>query len=111
MKFTPGNIESEGHVVLTGPITGTVQLDDGSYVDVSPTAVEVDSPEQAAELAHKIGLRYAAEGHPDDVELDPETGEMVQREFVYVAPEDVPDQDSASVEGSAALNAAESNED
>lgn len=101
MQYTPGSIVSEGHVVLTGPITGTVELADGTVVDVSPVVVEVSSQEEADELADLIGQRYAAEGHPDLVEPDEETGEMVQREFVYVKPEDVP----------AALGLDESNED
>lgn len=110
MKYTPGRIESTGHVVLTGPIQGTVTLEDGTEVDVSPVAVEVSSLEEAAELADKIGQRYAEEGHPDDVELDDDPdsetyGQMVQREFVYVAPEDLP----VAVEGSAKLDSAESN--
>lgn len=85
MKQTPGTIVSTGHVVLTGPITGAVTLEDGTVVDVTPGVIEVD-PDQAEEIAHRIGLRYAAEGHPDDVERDDETGELVQREFVYVPP-------------------------
>lgn len=94
MKITPGSIVSDGHVVLTGPIQGSVTLDDGTVVDVSPVVVEVSSPEEAAELADKIGQRYAEEGHPDDVELDTDEdsetfGQMVQREFVYVAPDEV----------------------
>lgn len=98
MKFTPGKIESTGHVVLTGPIQGTVTLEDGTVVDVSPVAVEVGSPEEAAEVAHQIGLRYAAEGHPDDVERDPETGEMVQREFVYITPDEQAAQSAENTE-------------
>jgi len=88
IKITPGSIESTGHVLLTGPITGSVELEDGTVVDVTPGFIEVD-PDLADEIADKIGQRYAAEGHPDDVELDPETGEMVQREFVYVTPEEL----------------------
>jgi hypothetical protein len=88
MKYTPGSIVSEGHVVLTGPITGTVELSDGTVVDVSPVIVEVSSQDEANELADLIGQRYAAEGHPDMVEADND-GNLVQREFVYVKPEDV----------------------
>jgi len=86
MKHTPGAVEGT-HILLTGPIQGAVELSDGTVVDVSPSFIEVDD-ENAAEIAHKIGLRYAEEGHPDDVELDPETGERVQRPFEYVAPDD-----------------------
>jgi hypothetical protein len=49
---------------MTGPITGTVTLEDGTEVDVSPDFAMVDSPEQAAEVAHLIALRYQGEGHP-----------------------------------------------
>lgn len=52
------------HAVLTGPIKGTVTLADGTVVDVKPDVVYVDTPEQAAEVAHLVGERYAAEGHP-----------------------------------------------
>lgn len=85
VEFTPASIVSTGHVLLTGPIKGTVMLDDGTVVDVSAPVISV-TDEQAVEIAHKIGERYAAEGHPDDVEVDEETGELVQREFVYEAP-------------------------
>lgn len=64
MKYTPGSIVSSGHVLLTGPIQGTVELEDGTVVDVSDPVIEVD-PDQADEIAHRIGLRYADEGHPE----------------------------------------------
>jgi hypothetical protein len=67
------------HIVLTGPIRGTVTLADGTVVDVRPDAVQVDSPEQAAEVAHLISQRYAAEGHPLH---DPETP------FTYDSPKE-----------------------
>lgn len=91
MQYTPPSIVSTGHVVLTGPIQGTVTLQDGTVVDVSPVGVPAATPEQADEIAHLVGLRYAAEGHPDDVEVDEETGEKVQREFAYEAPEQFTD--------------------
>lgn len=53
------------HIVLTGPITGSVVLADGTKVDVSPQVVEVASPEQAAELADLIARDYEANGHPE----------------------------------------------
>lgn len=58
-------LESDKHVVLTGPIMGAVELADGTVVDVSAPAIEVDSDAQAAEVAHLIGLRYEDEGHPE----------------------------------------------
>lgn len=85
MEYTPASVKGE-HVVLTGPITGAVTLEDGSTVDVSPAAISAGSPEQAAAIAHAVGLRYAEEGHPDDVEADPKTGKLVQRPFDYQAP-------------------------
>lgn len=93
MEIIPGQIKGT-HVVLTGPMSGSVTLADGSTVDVGPREIEVDSPEKAAEVAHLIGLRYADEGHPDDVELDSDEesetfGQMVQRPFVYVSPEEL----------------------
>lgn len=71
-------------VVLTGPIRGTVRLADGSELDVSPIAVEADSEEHAAEIDRAIGKAWEEVGHPDDVEIDEETGERVQRPFKYV---------------------------
>ncbi len=91
MQYTPPSIVSDKHVVLTGPIQGTVTLQDGTVVDVSPVAVEVHDEATAAEVAHLVGLRYAAEGHPDDVDVDPETGEKIQRDFAYEAPEQFTD--------------------
>lgn len=77
------HIESDGHVVLTGPIRGSVILGDGSVVDVTPEAIEVDSQEQAAEVAHAIGLHWERVGHPDDFDIDEKTRQRVQRPFVY----------------------------
>ena len=85
MKHTPGSVEGN-HVLLTGPISGNVQLEDGTVVDVSNPFIEV-SDDQAEEIAHRISMRYYEEGHPDDVEPDPETGQLVQRPFDYQPPE------------------------
>lgn len=84
VEYTPPSIKSTGHVLLTGPITGTVTLADGTVVDVSQPVIAV-TDETAEEIAHLIGERYAAEGHPDDVEPD-EDGNLVQRDFDYQAP-------------------------
>jgi hypothetical protein len=65
MKYTPAKVESTGHVVMTGPITGSVTLEDGTTYDVTQPFVEVD-PDHAEEVAHLIGQRYADEGHPTD---------------------------------------------
>lgn len=57
------------HAVYTGPIRGSVTLADGTVVHVGPDVIEVASPGQGAEVAHLIGERHQAEGHPDfDVE-------------------------------------------
>lgn len=87
MEFVPGTVKSSGHLLMTGPITGTVTLPDGRIVDVSPPFLEVADQDEADEIAHQIGLHWQANGHPDDVEPDPETGQMVQREFVYIPKE------------------------
>lgn len=89
MQVTPGSIVSDGHVIMTGKIEGSVTLEDGTVVDVTPGFIEVPAsqPEKAAEIADLIGQRYAAEGHPDDYEIDPDTGEKVPVEFVYNTPE------------------------
>lgn len=54
------------HAVLTGPITGTVTLPDGTEVDVSNPVIEVKDQKQADEVAHAIAMRYHTEGHPTD---------------------------------------------
>ncbi len=53
------------HAVITGAIRGEVTLDDGTVVDVRPGVVFVETAEQAAEVATKVGERYEAEGHPE----------------------------------------------
>lgn len=79
-----GHVFSDGHVVMTGPIRGVVQLADGSQVDVTPIAVEAESAEHAAEIDRAIGKAWEETGHPDDVEIDEKTGKRVQRPFKYV---------------------------
>lgn len=78
-----GHVFSDGHVVMTGPIRGVVQLADGSQVDVTPIAVDAESQEHAAEIVHAIGQHWAKHGHPDDYDIDEKTGERIQRKFVY----------------------------
>lgn len=75
--------DSDKPVVLTGPIKGPVQLADGTQVDVTPIAVEADSEEHAAEIAHAIAKHWEKHGHPDDFDLDEKTGQRVQRKFAY----------------------------
>lgn len=97
MKMTPGAVEGD-HVLLTGPIQGVVQLDDGRVVDVSPAFIEVDD-DDVEEICHRIGMRHFHEGHPNLVERDDETGEMVQRPFHY----DPPKRFAKDIEGKKAL--------
>ena len=87
LRITPGSIESDGHIVLTGPITGTITRPDGTVVDVTAEAVEVDTQEEADEIAQAVAERYAAEGHPFMIEHDDETGEVTQIPFVVETPE------------------------
>jgi len=61
---------SDGHVVLTGPISGEVTTTDGTTYDVTEAAVEVH-PDHAAEVAGLVGDRYAADGHPAHDETTP----------------------------------------
>lgn len=51
------------HVVITGPIQGTVTCADGTVYDVSEPMVEVQE-QHRQEVADLIGDRYATEGHP-----------------------------------------------
>jgi hypothetical protein len=58
VKVTPGTntvYESDGHVVLLPPgLTGTVELEDGTVVDLGPAnqvVIEVGSHDQAKEVA------------------------------------------------------------
>lgn len=71
------------HALLTGPIKGPVRLVDGTEVDVSAPVIFLDSPEEAAEVAHAIGQHWQKHGHPDDFDIDEKTGERVQRKFAY----------------------------
>lgn len=57
--------ESDGAVLITGPIYGTVTTEDGTAYDVSDQVIEID-PAHAGELAHKIGVHHEETGdHPD----------------------------------------------
>jgi hypothetical protein len=70
MKITPGHIDAPGeHVVLVGPIQGSVTLDDGEIVNVTPVAVVARDEEHAEAIAHAVGQHYADNGHPTDPEF------------------------------------------
>lgn len=58
--------QSDGTVVLTGPIKGAVTTSDGTEYDVSAFAVEV-ADGHGMEVAELIGQRYMLEGHPDHI--------------------------------------------
>jgi hypothetical protein len=45
------NVVSDGHVLLTGAATGTVQLPDGTEYDVTPLAIEVQSQLHGLQVA------------------------------------------------------------
>lgn len=51
------------HLVLTGPISGTVTLPDGTEYDVTPPVIEAPLEHHGA-ISHAIGVRHQAEGHP-----------------------------------------------
>ena len=77
-------IFSDGPVVLTGPTQGPVTLPSGEVVDVTAAAVEARDEAHAAEIAHAIGLHWAAPEniHPGQRDVD-EDGQPRLREFVY----------------------------
>jgi hypothetical protein len=79
------------HLVLTGPVSGIMTLADGTQVNVTPEIVALRSPDDVAELSHLIGMQHVENGHPYDIEtiVDAQTGDthVVQRPFVYVAPD------------------------
>jgi len=55
---------SDGHVVMTGPINGSVTVPDGTEYDVTEQFIEVASLEHAGHVSHAIGVRHEDEGHP-----------------------------------------------
>lgn len=65
--------ESDGHVVVTGPIYGTVTTGDGVSYDVSDSVIEVQTPAHAVEVARLVGERHAAQGHPTHTDGAPFT--------------------------------------
>jgi hypothetical protein len=75
------------HLFVPGPVTGIMQLADGTQVNVTPDVISLPQ-EQASELNDLIVDHWVANGHPDDIEMltDPETGALVpvQRPFVGV---------------------------
>lgn len=84
LNTTPGSIVAPkgSHILLTGPISGTVTKADGSVVDVSGEALIVDDQDEADEISFLIGERYVAEGHPNLVEVD-DDGNVVQYQFEH----------------------------
>jgi hypothetical protein len=84
MGYTPGSFVGE-HALITGPISGTVTLEDGTVVDVTPPIIELH-PDKHEEVSFLIGEHFVQHGHPHDVEHDDATGEAVQRPFVHKHP-------------------------
>lgn len=82
MQQIPGQITGE-HVLLTGPIRGPLELEDGTTVDVTPEFVDVGnlSAEQLEELNFLIGEHWVENGHPNDVDVV--DGERIQRQFTH----------------------------
>lgn len=56
---------ADGHIVLTGPTTGEVELPDGEIVNVTAAAIEVDSQEKAQLVAAAIQAKYDAAQQED----------------------------------------------
>lgn len=74
------------HVLITGPISGIVELADGTKVNVTPGQIEVADQAQADEISFIIGEHHREHGHPDDIdEVEDEDGNVVpvQRPFVH----------------------------
>lgn len=71
------------HAIITGPINVPVFLADGTEVDVRPDVVYVDTPEQAAEVAHLIGEYHVAPTTPEHPLF---VGQ--EANFEYVPPEE-----------------------
>lgn len=83
MKYTPSHIEAE-HVIITGPITGSVTLDNGEVIDVTQPVIAVRDEAHAAEVAHAIGQHWAQPEniHPGQVNRL-EDGSVEVLDFVY----------------------------
>ena len=73
---------SDGPVVLTGPVTGSVTVD-GEKVNVAPAVIPVESEEHAAAVAEAIAVKLEAEGHPDFLN-DPNVPDLG---FTHIPPE------------------------
>ena len=54
----------DDHIVITGPITGTVTLPGGKIIDVTDPIIAVGSPKEAALVSNAIAQRFVEEGHP-----------------------------------------------
>jgi len=73
------------HLVITGPIVGTVDVA-GVPVDVSAPVIEVPDEATALAVSDAIGARHVALGHPDFVN-DPDLDSLG---FVHVASDGTP---------------------
>lgn len=73
------------HLVMTGPIVGTVDVG-GETIDVSAPFIEVADEAAALAVSDAIGHRHVLEGHPDFVN-DPDLDSLG---FVHVASDGTP---------------------
>lgn len=83
MEVTQASVKAD-HVVLTGPITGAVTLEDGSVVDVTQPVVEASDEWHAAQIAHAIGEHWSKDEnvHPGQINVT-EKGDVEVLPFVY----------------------------
>ena len=58
-------MSEQSHVLITGPVKGTVTLPNGDEVDVTPATLTFSSEAEARDVADAIGARHAEHGHPD----------------------------------------------
>lgn len=74
------------HAVLLGPIKGHVVLQSGKHVEVNADRIEVSTLEEAQEIAHLVGERYAAEGHPLHAPDEPFVHHVTHEKFKTYQP-------------------------
>lgn len=52
----------EPHLLITGPVTGTITVVDGTRYDVTGEVIECASQDHARQVAHFIGLQHEETG-------------------------------------------------
>lgn len=60
-QWTPGS-DGQIHVVQTGPVSGSVRLEDGTVYDVTPEHIQVDKEEHGPAVAFHIAKMHEASG-------------------------------------------------